>query len=274
MLNNHFSIIANLSPELQLIQINQLQCLKLSHSVGTALIALQGAQLLQWQPTHAKQPVLWLSDIEPYQQGKAIRGGIPLCFPWFNNNGTPAHGFARISLWQLKQYDISKDKVRLVFQLFLEQQLQAEICFTFSDKCELEFINHAQANAQLALHSYFQVSHIQQTYIQGLGETCFNSLTQKQENVATPRQIEQNVDCIYPAQDICHNAIHDQGWQRTIQLEHHHASDMVLWNPWHKPTSAMNEQAYQSMLCLETARIHQPLAIGECVKLSISVENH
>lgn len=274
MLNNPFSIIANLSPELQLIQINQLQCLKLSHSVGTALIALQGAQLLQWQPTHAKQPVLWLSDIEPYQQGKAIRGGIPLCFPWFNNNGTPAHGFARISLWQLKQYDISKDKVRLVFQLFLEQQLQAEICFTFSDKCELEFINHAQANAQLALHSYFQVSHIQQTQIYGLGDTCFNSLTQQQEKAASPRQIEQNVDCIYPAQAHCHNAIQDQGWQRTIQLEHHHASDMVLWNPWHKAASAMTKQAYQSMLCLETARIHQPLAIGESVRLSIGVENH
>lgn len=263
--------INNLPPELKLIQVNQLTLLKLQHQVGNALIASQGAQLLQWHPSHSSHPVLWLSEIEPYEQGKAIRGGIPICFPWFNNNGTPAHGFARINQWQLQSYDIQATKVRLVFELFFQNKLQAEIRMTFSHKCQLEFINHAQPNAQLALHSYFNLSHIQQVKLQGLGTHCFDSLTQQHQQVADPRLITEHLDCIYPLKHNPINTIQDQGWQRTIKIEHHNASDVVVWNPWHKATSAMSDQAYENMLCVETARINKPLGIGEKVGLTLSL---
>lgn len=264
------SSIKTLSPELQLVQINQLELLKLSHPVGEALIALQGAQLLQWRPQHCDNSLLWLSEIEGYKQGKAIRGGIPICFPWFNNNGTPAHGFARITTWQLAEYDIQSTQVRLVFHLFWQEQLQAELIMSFTDKCELEFINY-HPQAQLALHSYFNLSHIEQTHVQGLGTSCFNSLTQQTEQVSDPRQINEHVDCIYPTSPKAIHYIQDQGWQRTIQLEHKNATDIVVWNPWHKATSAMSSNAYQTMLCVETARISQRLAVGEKVSLVIKI---
>ena len=107
-----------ITPELSLYAYNDIPVLHLHHRVGTAKIALQGAHLFSWQPAHSKQDVLWLSDIEPFNAGTAIRGGIPICYPWFNNAGTPAHGFARTSLWQLSDYEIGSDKVRLVFSLF------------------------------------------------------------------------------------------------------------------------------------------------------------
>ena len=83
---------------------------------------LARAHLFSWQPAHSKQDVLWLSDIEPFKAGTAIRGGIPICYPWFNNAGTPAHGFARTSLWQLSDYEIGSDKVRLVFFVVFKTQ--------------------------------------------------------------------------------------------------------------------------------------------------------
>ncbi|VTR55526.1 aldose 1-epimerase [Actinobacillus pleuropneumoniae] len=65
-------------------------------------MALQGAQLLSWQPATAKQDVLWLSEIEPFQKGNAIRGGVPICYPWFGSVKSPSHGTARIREWSLQ----------------------------------------------------------------------------------------------------------------------------------------------------------------------------
>ena len=75
--------IQQLTPELTLEHINEIPVLILNHSVGSARIALQGAQLLNWQPKGAEQDIFWLSVIEPFTKGVAIRGGVPLCYPWF-----------------------------------------------------------------------------------------------------------------------------------------------------------------------------------------------
>jgi len=108
-----------ITPELSLYAYNDIPVLHLQHAVGSVKIALQGAHLFSWQPTQCQQDVLWLSEIEPFETGTAIRGGIPICYPWFGNAGTPAHGFARTSLWQLSDYEIRTDKVRLVSAMFL-----------------------------------------------------------------------------------------------------------------------------------------------------------
>lgn len=273
MQQNHCLSNDKLPPELELIHINQLALLKLQHNQGYALIALQGAQLLQWQPAHSSKPVLWLSEIEFYQRGKAIRGGIPICFPWFNHNGTPAHGFARITDWQLQDYDIQPTKVRLVFVLFFQEKLQAEIRMDFSDDLQLEFINHGQPQAQLALHSYFNLSHIQQVELQGLGRDCFDSLSQTRQLVCDPRRLSEQTDCIYPLLANPLNMINDPNWQRAIKIQHHNASDIVLWNPWQNKTSAMSSRAYEQMVCVETARINKPLALGERVGLALTVDD-
>ena len=264
-----------ITPELSLYAYNDIPVLYLHHRVGTAKIALQGAHLFSWQPAHSKQDVLWLSDIEPFKAGTAIRGGIPICYPWFGNAGTPAHGFARTSLWQLSDYEIGSNKVRLVFSLFSKHHLiLAKIEMLFTEHCDVRFTHYGETgmeNVQLALHSYFNIGNIANTTIVNLPTTCFNSLTQSQETVPSPRTINENVDCIYAAPPQP-TEIHDQANQRTLFVTHQNASDVVLWNPWHKATSNMAENGYQTMVCVETARIHRYLEAGETVAVRLSVK--
>ncbi|MFZ7298309.1 D-hexose-6-phosphate mutarotase, partial [Avibacterium avium] len=150
--------IKQLTPELSLQQYNEIPVIALDHPVGKALISLQGAHLFSWQPKDAQKDVLWLSEIEPFTLGNAIRGGVPICYPWFGGAKSPAHGYARISLWQLSDYEIEENKVRLEFCLFSSDHLiEAKTTMIFSQDCEIIFQHYGQEPAQLALHSYFNL---------------------------------------------------------------------------------------------------------------------
>ena len=95
-----------------------IEILTITHPNCTASISVYAGHVLTWQPTGQK-PVLWLSDNAEYSLGKAIRGGIPICWPWFgpklDDSGTNigSHGFARNNLWQLEHIDISEQAVEL-----------------------------------------------------------------------------------------------------------------------------------------------------------------
>ncbi|HDR1334488.1 TPA: D-hexose-6-phosphate mutarotase [Pasteurella multocida] len=265
-------ILQQICPELRLVKYNAIPAISLQHDISNAVIALQGAQLLSWQPKGSAHDVLWLSEIEPFQLGKAIRGGIPLCYPWFGPVKTPSHGTARIRLWHLIDYAISTDKVRLVFGLFTEDHLiEAKVSMDFAQDCQVRLTHYGQENAQVALHSYFHVGDIEQIEIQGLPTHCVSNLTKQHENVPSPRQIQQNVDCTYHITN-AKTSIVDPVLQREISLEHQQASEVVLWNPWHKETSGMSEFGYQTMVCVETARITQQLKQGEEIAVRITLK--
>ncbi|HDL5903215.1 TPA: D-hexose-6-phosphate mutarotase, partial [Mannheimia haemolytica] len=240
----------NLSNALKLIKYNELDVLEVNHNKFKAKIALQGAQLLSWQPYNAEQDVLWLSEIEPFRIGSAIRGGIPICYPWFGSIKEPAHGTARIQEWRLVEHTCSDENVGLVFAL----ENKAKMEMMLGETCELYFTHLDPEPAQLALHSYFNIGDIEKVEVQGLPTRCFDKLTDQEVEVPSPRKISENVDCIYPAQAV--NFIQDFANQRTIKVEHINATETVLWNPWHNTVSAMTETAYQNMVCVETARIN------------------
>lgn len=264
------NFIKEIQPSLNLYQYNQIPVLELDHPVGKAKIALQGAQLLSWTPKNAEQDVIWLSEVEPFEAGNAIRGGIPICYPWFGAVGTPMHGYARIQLWELTDYDIQAEKVRLEFTLFSEdKQIIAKVTMQFDHELTLHFAGNEQ-NAQFAFHTYFNIGDISTIHVHNLPETCFNKLTDAQENVPSPRKINENVDCIYSLEQNL-SYINDPSYQRQINIEHSNASDIVLWNPWHKSMPGMSSTAYQKMVCVETARIHQKLN-DETVSVKISVK--
>lgn len=265
--------IKQITPELSLHQYNEIPVLKLQHSTGTAEIALQGAQLLSWQPQGAKQDVLWLSEIEPFKAGNAIRGGVPVCYPWFGPVKEPMHGYARINLWQLSDYAITAQKVRLEFSLFSQDNLiEAKLVMTFSEQCELTLTHYGQQPAQGALHTYFNIGAIESVSVAGLPTQCLNKLSGQLENVPSPRTIGENVDCVYHIESPVNHIIVDPTLQRQIQVEQLDASDTVLWNPWHKPTGNMSEQGYKTMVCVETCKINQPLTTGGQVAVRISVK--
>ncbi|AHG74801.1 glucose-6-phosphate 1-epimerase [Mannheimia varigena USDA-ARS-USMARC-1296] len=256
----------NLGNELKLTKYNELDVLEVNHSKVKAKIAWQGAQLLSWQPSNVKQDVLWLSEIEPFKTGTAIRGGVPICYPWFGTAKEPAHGTARIREWMLVENSASADNVRLVFALDNE----AKIEMILGESCELYF-THLQAEpAQIALHTYFNVGDIEQIEVQGLPSTCEDKLTNSQTEVPSPRKIRESVDCIYAAQAV--NFIQDFANQRTIRIGHINASETVLWNPWQKTVGGMSETGYKTMVCVETARIYRLVQQNEKVGVKITLE--
>ena len=124
----------------------------------------------------------------------------------------------------------------------------------------------------MALHSYFKVKNIEQMELFGLPDRVFNSLIQQQQAVSSPRKIAELVDEIYRANQQP-TLIHDLGSPRRIEVEHCNASEVVVWNPWHKAMSGMSETGYRTMVCVETARIHQLLRSGEQVSVKISVKD-
>ncbi|KGQ70997.1 aldose epimerase [Chelonobacter oris] len=266
------TFIKQLHPALSLQQLNEIPVIVLEHAVGKAVIALQGAHLLSWQPHFAKQDLLWLSEIEPFKLGSAIRGGIPVCYPWFKDNGTPAHGYARITNWQLSQWQMDAENAALTFSLLDEHQLvEASLKMEFGEACRLTFTHYRTEPAQLALHSYFNIGDIAQTTLYGLPKTALDTLSGQQVCVPSPRTFEQEVDAVYSAENpISH--IDDKAQQRIIDVEHLNASDIVVWNPWQKPTGNMSQNGYQTMLCVETSRISRPLQQGESVQAIIRLQ--
>ncbi|MDP8170157.1 D-hexose-6-phosphate mutarotase [Pasteurella skyensis] len=274
MLNGKLHFIKQITPELSLQQCNEIPIIVLKHKVGKALISLQGAHLLSWQPLNADNDIFWLSEIESFKLGSAIRGGVPICYPWFGGKHTPSHGYARISLWQLSDYKISDKKISLEFSLFSDNEIiEAKMVMHFTEQCQLDFIHYGQETAQVALHSYFNIGDINSVSVTGLPTTCFNSLTQQQEEVASPRQVSENIDCIYEITAPVVNTITDPVYQRRIDIHHIQANNIVFWNPWHKATNGMTSLGYQKMLCIETAQINKPLSQGEKVSVVIGIKN-
>ena len=262
--------IQQLTPELTLEYINEIPVLILNHSVGSARIALQGAQLLNWQPKGVEQDIFWLSEIEPFTQGVAIRGGVPICYPWFGGVKQPSHGTARLRLWQLSDYDLQANKVRLEFSLFSEYGvIEAKMKMEFTDKCTMTLTHLGQEPAQAALHSYFNIGDISQIEVQNLPNRGYDSLLGKHADVPSTRRIEQGVDCIYTLEKDKIFLV-DKAFNRRIQITHHYADSIVLWNPWEKTPSAMHPEGYRTMVCIETARLEKLLQFGESISAEIS----
>lgn len=260
-------------PTLQLTHYHQIPIIEIAHPKVKAKVALQGAHLLSWQPAHSAQDVFWLSEVEPFKLGNAIRGGVPICYPWFGGVKQPAHGTARNRLWELSAYHVQPEQVKLEFSLFDDNKnLEAKMEMELGETCQLCFTHLAEGEAQVALHSYFKVKNIEQMELFGLPDRVFNSLIQQQQAVSSPRKIAELVDEIYEANQQP-TLIQDLGYSRQIEVEHCNASEVVVWNPWHKVMSGMSETGYRTMVCVETARIHQLLRSGEQVSVKISVKD-
>ncbi|MEG2115535.1 MAG: D-hexose-6-phosphate mutarotase, partial [Hafnia sp.] len=105
-----------ITPYISQRQIDELPIVVVNHPKVRAAVTLQGAHLLTWQPSGEK-PVLWLSSESAFKNGVAIRGGIPICWPWFGPAGQPAHGFARNLPWTLAAHDEDENGVILTFTL-------------------------------------------------------------------------------------------------------------------------------------------------------------
>ncbi|WP_017346313.1 D-hexose-6-phosphate mutarotase [Pantoea sp. A4] len=262
-------VVKQISPYLSLRQKDELPLLIINHPLVRAAIATQGAHLLAWQPAGEK-PVLWLSEKTPFQSGKALRGGVPICWPWFGPAGNPAHGFARTQTWTLSAHNADEKGVMLTFVLESNAQTQKlwphEFTliarFRLGQHCEIELEAHGEFSATAALHSYFNVADIKQVEVSGLGPHFIDKVNADAEGQSEGKQrYPGRIDRIFTQPADC-SVIHDGAGARAIEIYHHYQSDVVTWNPGPELSCSMADMSndgYKTMVCVETARIHEPL---------------
>lgn len=277
--------LMNQAQEQTITKINhgELELYIIKHNTCEAIVSSHGAQLLHWQPKHTNKPVIWLSDTTFFKKDKAIRGGVPICWPWFGDVNKPSHGFARISEWQLEQNNESETEVQLLFTLtdqtidsqYQPQPFSVQIKFMLGETCEITLTTKAGFEVTSALHSYFHISDIHQITVKGLGKTYLEKLTTfnppKTEGEMT---FDQEVDRIYQESDKEQQIIDND---RIITLTQFNHSDVVTWNPWEVSAEKMADLSdYHHFVCVETARIKHPIqskydeAVSYGVKISVT----
>lgn len=263
-------VVNQITPYLSQRQTGDLPIVVVSHPKVRAAIALQGAHLLSWQPS-GQQPVIWLSDKTPFATGKAIRGGVPICWPWFGPAGEPAHGFARNQPWTLTAHDENEDAVMLTFTL--ESNAQTKKLwphdftllarFRIAEHCEIELEAWGDYEATAALHTYFQIADIAQVEVSGLGNSYIDKVNANTVGSSADgkQTYPDRVDRIHNAAEDC-SVIHDIAGKRQIEVYHHYQSDVVTWNPGPELSCSMADmpnEGYKTMVCVETARINKPM---------------
>jgi glucose-6-phosphate 1-epimerase len=239
-----------------------------------ATLYLQGAHLAAWTPS-GHRSVLFLSSRSRFESGKAIRGGVPLIFPWFNARGDglpgPPHGFARTTIWTVESASLEEDN-RLVLSLrllpnetsrgygFDDFELRFRVSVGQTLQMELQTRNQSRQPLTIreALHTYFAVSDVRQASVTGLEGTAYNDHTDgdiRKQQPALPVRVSGETDMLFVGtESAC--TIEDPGWRRRIVIEKSGSRSTVVWNPWVEKAAHMadlGEGEWQRMLCVESA---------------------
>lgn len=269
-----------------------LPIVSLVNRFGACEISLYGGHVLSYRPV-GHSPVLFLSKSSLFEPGKPIRGGIPICWPWFGpgpNATLPLHGFARIQQWNLDATEYSSDatEIRLslsdsdltrrlwpfAFELslrvWLDQRLNIELTTVNRDAQPFTFTQ--------ALHPYLRVKNIMNVQVLGLDQAAYTNRLTGQEGLQTgPLFIRAETDRLFaPAAPEC--ALHDASLGRALAITFSGARNLVVWNPWIDKARAMadfGDDEYKDMLCLEPVSTSDgavSLAPGERHTLALALQ--
>ncbi len=250
--------------------------LRLEASEGEAHVFLHGGHVSHFQPK-GERPVLWLSGASRFERTHAIRGGVPVCFPWFGPKAgapeAPMHGFARILPWAL--VGVTREpsgRLEATLELTAEAaarggfRLELGLTLTLSVGRSLRLtlaVHNAGAAPALfeeALHSYFAVSDVTQVRVHGLEATSYLDKTEamaRKPGTAGPIAISAETDRVY-LDTTASVTIEDPGWDRRVVVSKTGSAITVLWNPWVAKARAMpdfGDDEWPRMLCVETANV-------------------
>jgi D-hexose-6-phosphate mutarotase len=247
--------------------------IEVTTAFSKATIALQGAHVTSWQPKGQK-PVIWLSKAAKFAPGKSIRGGVPICWPWFGPHaseaGYPGHGFARTIPWKLLEAQKLPDgRARLLFEPAMNDAARAQWPHASTVRygvmigqelvLALATKNTGSVPFQLgqALHTYFQIGDIGQTSIAGLDGCTYidkvaKATRKKQKGAVT---FNGEMDRVYLGTAGCCGII-DPALKRTILITSTGSRSTVVWNPGAEKAAKMGDfgrQGENNMVCVETA---------------------
>jgi glucose-6-phosphate 1-epimerase len=235
---------------------------------------LHGAHVTSWRPA-GKEEVLFLSSQSRWQQGYAIRGGVPICFPWFGGKvddpNAPAHGFVRTMEWQLESIAQVGDAVRV--SLFTESNDETTRWWpgefrlvhraTFGSELSLELVLTNTGPTSLrfeeALHAYHRVGNIEKARVRGLDRVSYLDKTDSNRKKLQQGEIEivSETDRVYlNTTDLIE--LEDPVLRRRTRVTKENSRTTVVWNPWVQKAHALSDLAddeWMQMICIETSNV-------------------
>lgn len=255
---------------------------------ASAEIYLHGAQVTSWQPAGAEEAI-FLSEHSHWQDGRAIRGGIPICFPWFRAKAddpqAPAHGLVRSKEWRLDSVKTEESgsvivtcstesdestrrwwphEFRLVHRVTVGQVLRLELIASNIGSAPLRF--------EEALHTYFRVGEARNVRVRGLDQVKYL------DNTDGNREKVQSGEVVFDAMtDNAYLNTHgaaelvDPAFHRTMRTDKENSATTVVWNPWQQGAASLSDlgnDEWRRMACVEASNI-----LGSAVSLAPGQEH-
>lgn len=261
----------------------ELVMVEVTTDAGEATVAVQGAHVVEWRPA-GQEAGLWVSRRTEFAEGKAIRGGVPVIWPWFGPrtevvNAAPegagasgAHGLARTAEWKLLFAGVAGDAVhlgwgmgpseasraagfdgfRLAYEMEIGRELRLRLTVANDGPGELRF--------EEALHTYLGVSDVERAAISGLEGTEYldkrDGGGRKREGDG-PLVLREWTDRVYLGTEAtC--VVRDEGRGRDLEVGKDHSRSTVVWNPWAQGAAGLKDmepEEWREMLCVETANV-------------------
>jgi len=269
-----------------------LKFVKVTTPWSTAEIYLHGAHVTHFQK-NGEPSLLFMSRKSHFAAGQPIRGGVPICFPWFGNrDGEPSHGFARILPWERVVTSAAQNGA-VTLRLRLPKNsvkpewsaLKTEFVITVADTLTMELVatnESADKTLEIAncLHTYFHVGDITQVSITGLEGAPFDDFAAGAGGASARRvendpvlRITKETNRVYP-DSTATVEIRDENLKRTIRVEKLNSKSTVVWNPWttQKLPDDFDPAEHKQMVCVESGNVKQnkiSLALGETAALKV-----
>ena len=263
-------------------QFQGLACQRLTLPCGdTVLVALQGAHVLSWVSQGRER--LFLSPNNLWDGKSAIRGGVPVCFPQFNQRGTlPKHGFARNMVWAAGGVVADRDAAHIDFTfstnpdtLAIWQQAFVAVLRVAMTPSQLTLtltVNNTELHNDLhfsgALHTYLAVDDIDLTELRGLGgRPEWDAVADVHGLADEALYFDGEFDRVYTcAENAAANSLHLQDGTSTLQIEQSPSwANSVVWNPGETKCAALADMpahGFARMLCVEAAQVFEPISIS------------
>lgn len=249
---------------------------------SSAEIYLHGAQVTSWRPAGAED-VIFLSQHSQWADGRAIRGGIPICFPWFgakaDNPQAPSHGFARTKSWRIVSFALQGDTVaaeletesgedtrqwwphdfHLLHRVTVGKNLTLELVMTNTGATPLRF--------EEALHAYYRVGDARSIRVEGLDGAAYLDKTDgyREKTQQGDVFLSKATDNAYIQTEKALDLI-DPALERRIHIEKQHSGATIVWNPWEQGAKAFadfGDEEWKTMACIEAANI-----LGSAIELA------
>ena len=262
--------------QIRFYQRDQLVMIELKNDYGQATLTTHGATLLSYIPAGSDE-ILWVSQTAVFDGSKPVRGGVPVCWPWFgaydvtkmpahpSDAAKKAHGFVRYEVWQVEAVESVGEAVRVVLSLTPNDNTQAvwpfdfkvRLAVTLGEALTVDLIGENRSDQAWwlteALHSYFKVAQAPGLVIEGLENTRYFD---KNRDFAEFKQIDTlnlqpPMDCVF----INHSwpiTLKDQG--RDIRIDKQHSASTIVWNPGEEGVKAFADiptQDYANFVCVE-----------------------